>query len=187
MVNYPSEQNRGEFVPAANNVRLMQWLRDARAIEKQAKKMLERVARHIEACPEIKARAETLIREVSAQASAMQEYVGQQGGKPGVVSQTPASPSEEQILSGAFVGSETVKRAMTEISSYNILIAAAESTGDSETREVCDTIRRQEEAMVQWLRNFLGAATEAQVVRELAASKRRHSLRKNGGGAQGTH
>ncbi len=32
---------------------------------------------------------------------------------------------------------------LTEISSYNILLAAAESAGDAETQQVCDTIRRQ--------------------------------------------
>ena len=73
------------------------------------------------------------------------------------------------------MASEAVKRAMTEISSYNILLAAAESAGDAETQQVCDTIRRQEEAMVEWLRKFLGAATETQVVRDLASSKGRRA------------
>jgi ferritin-like metal-binding protein YciE len=41
-----------------------------------------------------------------------------------------------QGLSGAFVGEKLVKRAITEISCYNILIAAAAAVGDSETRRV---------------------------------------------------
>ncbi len=136
--------------------------------------MLERVARHIEKQPEVKARAETLIREVGAQASAVQDYVGQLTNQPIILAETPTDSDETQSLSGAFVGSEAIKRAMTEISSYNILLAAAESAGDAETQEVCDTIRRQEEALVEWLRKFLGAATETQVMRELGPSTKRH-------------
>lgn len=154
-------------------MQLVEWIRDARAIEKHARKMLERVARHIEKHPEVRARAETLIQEVGAQASAVQEYVGSQA-QPIL----RASPAEAQSVSGAFVGSQAVKRAMTEISSYNILLAAAESAGDAETQEVCDTIRRQEEAMVEWLRKFLGAATENQVLREMASSSAPNPLEK---------
>ncbi len=93
------------------------------------------------------------------------------GGDSIIIPEQPANSVQEQSLSGAFVGSEAVKRALTEISTYNILLAAAESAGDSETRAVCDTIRRQEEAMVEWLRQFLGSATETHVVKGLAASK----------------
>lgn len=164
----------GEVVSAGNRTRLIQWLRDARAIERQALKILERVASHIEKHPEVKARAEKLIQDVGAQAAAVQDYVGEHGKQPIVVS--PAAP-EAQSLSGAFVGSESVKRAMTEISSYNILLAAAESAGDAETQEVCDTIRRQEEALIEWLRKFLGAATETHAVRGLASSKKPPRLR----------
>jgi ferritin-like metal-binding protein YciE len=104
----------------------------------------------------------------------VQDYMEQRGNQPAIFSQ-PANPSEKQSLSGAFVDSKAVKRAMTEISSYDILLAAAESAGDAETQQVCDTIRRQEEAMVEWLRTYLGAAMETEVARELASSKRRHA------------
>ncbi len=133
--------------------------------------MLEQVARHIANYPEIKAQAEQLIQETHAQAAALQDYMEQRSGESIIVPKQPANSVQEQSLSGAFVGSEAVKRALTEISTYNILLAAAESAGDSETRAVCDTIRRQEEAMLEWLRKFLGAATETHIVESLAISK----------------
>jgi ferritin-like metal-binding protein YciE len=132
--------------------------------------MLEELSRHIENYPEIRAKAEQLIQQTQAQAATLQDYM-ERGANSNLVPQKPANPADEKSLSGAFVGSETVKQAMTEISSYNILLAAAESVGDSETRAVCDTIRRQEEAMIEWLRQFLGSATETHVMRRGSASK----------------
>lgn len=152
--------------------RLLQWLRDSRAIEKRATKMLEQVTRHIANYQEVKSQAEQLIQETHAQADALQGFMGRRSKDAVSAPQKPANPTDGQCLSGAFLGSEAVKEAMTEISSYNILITAAESAGDSETRAVCETIRNQEEAMVEWLRRFLGSATQAHVVGGLAASKR---------------
>lgn len=144
---------------ATTNERLTQWLRDAKAIERQATKMLDTVARHISNYPEVKTQAEQIIHETGRQAAALQNYVEHRGGDPATI--TPANlTADQQSLSGAFVGTESVKRAMREISSYNILIAAAHAAGDNETRAVCETIRRQEEAMVEWLRKFVGSATE---------------------------
>lgn len=151
--------------------RLLEWLHDARAIERKTARMLKAFAKHLENFPEIKAQAEQLIRETGDQAGAIQDYVEQRSEESILVSSPPGA-TDDQSLSGAFIGSEALKRAMTEISGYNILLAAAESAGDSETRAVCDTIRRQEEAMVEWLRQFLGSATEMHVVRQLAESKK---------------
>ena len=132
--------------------------------------MLEELSRHIENYPEIRAKAEQLIQQTQAQAATLQDYM-ETATDSVLAPQKPVNPADEKSLSGAFVGSETVKHAMTEISSYNILLAAAESVGDSETRAVCDTIRRQEEAMIEWLRQFLGSATETHVMRRRSASK----------------
>jgi ferritin-like metal-binding protein YciE len=151
--------------------RLLQWLRDARAIEKRSRKMVEDLSRHIENYPEIRAQAEQLIQQTQVQAATLQDYMERASTDSILVPQKPANLANEKSLSGAFVGSESLKHAMTEISSYNILLAAAESVGDSETRAVCDTIRRQEEAMIEWLRQFLGSATETHVMRRRSASK----------------
>lgn len=63
----------------------------------------------------------------------LQNYMKRESGDSILVPHQPASSADEQSLSGAFVGSESFKHTMTEISSYNILLAAAESVGDNET------------------------------------------------------
>lgn len=96
--------------------------------------MLEQVTRHIANYQEVKSQAEQLIQETHAQADALQGFMGRRSKDAVSAPQKPANPTDGQCLSGAFLGSEAVKEAMTEISSYNILITAAESAGDSETR-----------------------------------------------------
>ena len=75
--------------------------------------------------------------------------------------------AKDQSLSGAFVGTEATKGAMTKLSGYNIIIAAAaHAAGDSETRAVCEEILRKEEAMAQWLKNYVASATGEYLVHE---------------------
>jgi ferritin-like metal-binding protein YciE len=78
-----------------------------------------------------------------------------------------------QAMSGLFVGDEIVKGSLAsytfehmEIASYNILIAAAETVGDSETARVCRQILSEEEAMAAWLMDHLGSTTKQYLSRE---------------------
>src|SRR3546814_12860689 len=63
-----------------------------------------------------------------------------------------------QAMSGLFVSDEVVKGSMAsytfehmEISAYRSLIAAAEAVGDQQTKQVCQEILAEEEAMASWL------------------------------------
>jgi ferritin-like metal-binding protein YciE len=115
---------------------MLQWLRDARAIEKRSQKMVEELSRHIENYPEIRAKAEQLIQQTQAQAATLQDYM-ERATDSVLAPQKPVNPADEKSL----------------------------------TRAGCDTIRRQEEAMIEWLRQFLGSATETHVMRRRSASK----------------
>jgi ferritin-like metal-binding protein YciE len=135
-------------------------LLDAHAVEKQAKTMLDALARRIENYPDVKAQIERHLREGREQAAALQGYVGRHAdATPNWKDSTGQSVAMGQGLSGAFVGDKFVKRAMIEISCYNILLGAAAAVGDSETRAVCEDILRQEEAMAEWLRKYIASAT----------------------------
>lgn len=111
-------------------------------IEQQTTEMLKALARHIENYPEIKIEAKRLLKEASEQAAVVQDALEQRGGDASDLSESQPGATTETALSGAFVGTESAKRSMTEISSYNVLIAAAEAAGDSETRAVCKAILR---------------------------------------------
>lgn len=144
---------------ATANERLMQWLHDARMMEKQAQTMLAGLSRHIESYPEIKAEAKRVLRETREQAAIVQDAVERRGGDTSILEEGGQPGAAEQSLSGAFIGTEPIKRAMTKISGYNVIIAAAaDASHDSETRAVCEEILRQEEAMAEWLKNYVASA-----------------------------
>jgi ferritin-like metal-binding protein YciE len=122
--------------------------------------MLDALAKGIENYPDVKAQIERHLQETREQAATLQGYVQRRGeGAPNWKESAGQCVAMGQGLSGAFVGDRLVKRAITEISCYNILTAAAAALGERETRAACDDILCQEEAMLSWLKNYLASAT----------------------------
>jgi ferritin-like metal-binding protein YciE len=144
---------------ATVNERLMQWLLDARAMEREAEVMLAALDQHIRNYPEVQAEAKRVLRETREQADVIQDSIERRGGDTSKL-EVGRPAAKDQSLSGAFVGTKATKSAMTKLSGYNIIIAAAaDAAGDSETRAVCDEILRKEEAMAQWLKNYVTSVT----------------------------
>jgi len=153
--------------------RLIEWLRDAHAMEAQAETMLNKQASRIENYPDLKARIEQHIVETQNQAKLIEgclrrydkSYSGfkDMGGK---------MMAMGQALGGMMVSDEIVKGAQMgyvfenlEIASYTILIAAAQAVGDTETQQVCERILEEEVAMAEWLRQHLPQLTQAYLTR----------------------
>jgi ferritin-like metal-binding protein YciE len=135
---------------ATTHERLMQWLRDADAMEKHAEAMLGALAQRIENYEEVKAQIERHLREAQEQAIALEEYVERRRCED--TSAWKDSPEQRAAFghgfSCAFGGNEFIRRAITEISCYNVLIGAAAAAGGSETRAICEDILHREEAML---------------------------------------
>ena len=153
--------------------RLIEWLRDAHAMEAQAESMLNKQASRIEHYPELKARIEQHITETQNQAklieSCLQRYDKSYSGIKDLGGKMMAMG---QALGGMMVNDEVVKGAQMgyvfenlEIASYKILIAAAEAVGDVQTKEVCERILVEEIAMADWLRDHLAELTQAYLTR----------------------
>lgn len=153
---------------------LVDWLRDAHAMEQQAESMLRAQSSRLENYPELKARIDQHIEET----------LGQQKLLDGCLTRLNASSSTikdlggkimafSQGASGMFVSDEVIKGAMAgyvfenmEIASYIVLIAAAKAVGDSETQRACEQILPQEEAMADWLKSHLPELTQAYLTRD---------------------
>jgi ferritin-like metal-binding protein YciE len=96
--------------------RISRLLLDAHAVEKQAKTMLDALARRIENYPDVKEQIERHFREGRERAAALQGYVDRHAdATPNWKDSTGQSVAMGQGLSGAFVGDKFVKRAMIEI------------------------------------------------------------------------
>jgi ferritin-like metal-binding protein YciE len=154
--------------------RLMEWLRDAHAMEQQADTMLTSMAQRIENYPDVRAKIEQHIAETREQAKMLEQCIRRRGGDTSTVKDLAAKfVAMGQGLSGMFVGDEIVKGAMAsytfehmEIASYKCLIATAEAVGDAETAAVCQRILRQEQDMAEWLSENLAPVTVKYLHRE---------------------
>jgi ferritin-like metal-binding protein YciE len=138
---------------------LLDWLRDAHAMEKQAEQMLESQIARLEHYPDLRRKLEEHLAETRRQATLVEDCIKRHGGDASAIKSTMGKMvAFGQGLSGLFVDDEVIKGTLAsytfehmEIASYTILIAAAEAVGDSATAAICTRILREEEAMAKWL------------------------------------
>lgn len=151
----------------ATEENLMDWLRDAHAMERQAEQMLTAQAKRIEHYGALKARIEQHIQETRHQAERIEGCIERLGGTTSTLKDLGGkSMAMAQGMSGIFASDEVVKGTMAsytfehmEIASYQILAATAGMLGDHETKQVCESILREEQAMADWLKDNLDSVT----------------------------
>jgi ferritin-like metal-binding protein YciE len=153
---------------------LLDWLRDAHAMEQQAEQMLKAQAGRIEHYPVVKARIEEHLQETLSQQRLLAGCIERLGGKPSAVKDVMGKVMAfGQAAGGALNSDEIVKGAIAsyvfenlEIATYTALIAAAQTAGDAETARVCEQILPQEQAMAAWVLEHLPELTEEFLVRD---------------------
>lgn len=153
---------------------MVDWLRDAHAMEVQAETMLKKQLDRIEHYPDLTARIEQHITETQNQAKLVEECLKRYDASYSGVKDLGAKVTAMgQAMGGMFVGDEVVKGVQAsyvfenlEIASYKILIAAAEIAGDSETKSTCERILKEEIAMAEWLSDYMPKVTQEFLARE---------------------
>lgn len=162
---------------------LLDWLRDAHAMEQQAEKMLRTQSERLEHYPKLKARIDQHIEETLGQQQLVEGCLKRLGGSSSTIKDIAGKlMAFGQAVGGSLMSDEVIKGAMAgyvfenvEIASYTVLIAAAEAAGDRETKAACETILPQEIAMAEWLLQHLPELTQAFITRsadpELEAKK----------------
>jgi ferritin-like metal-binding protein YciE len=162
--------------------RLDQWLRDAHAMEQQAVKMLDSMAERIENYPDLKARIARHAEETRLQAATIEDCLKRRGTDVSTLKDVAGKfMGMSQGLSGLVVGDEIIKGSMAgytfehmEIASYKVLIATAERAGDTETRDACRAILKEEEEMAAWLAEHLKPTTLRYLEREASGQTAKH-------------
>ncbi|RWM69196.1 MULTISPECIES: DUF892 family protein [Mesorhizobium] len=147
--------------------RLVQWLRDAHAMEEQAETILSGQIERLENYPEIRDRMNTHLEETRQQAKRLEQCLDRIGDGSSTLKDAGGKIiAFGQNISGIFAGDEVMKGSLAsytfehmEIASYKMLIAAAGEVGDSETESACKANLREEEAMADWLESKLGTVT----------------------------
>lgn len=154
--------------------RLMDWLRDAHAMEQQAETMLSAMAGRIEHYPDVKAKLEQHLEETRDQARRLQACIERRGGDTSTMKDLAGKfAAMGQGFGGMFAGDEIIKGSMAgytfehmEMAAYRVLIATAEAAGDEETARTCRSILEQEAAMAGWLEEHLPAVTRQYLGRD---------------------
>ncbi|GAB2577844.1 ferritin-like domain-containing protein [Dyella jejuensis] len=161
---------------AEHKENLLDWLRDAHAMEQQAEQMLKAQASRIQHYPELKARLEAHLEETLQQQKIVEDCITRLGGKPSTAKDLAGKAMAfAQGVGGMAVSDEVIKGAIAgyvfeniEIATYTVLIAAAKSIGDTATQRACETILPQEQAMARWLLEHLPDVTTQYLARDAA-------------------
>ncbi|MCO7519118.1 MULTISPECIES: ferritin-like domain-containing protein [unclassified Pseudomonas] len=152
---------------------LLDWLRDAHAMEQQAESMLKAQAERLEHYPELKERIVQHIEQTQGQQRTLLQCIERLGGSTSTLKDMAGKlMAFGQAVGGMVMSDEVVKGAMSgyvfenmEIASYTVLIEAAQAAGDSATAQACQSILQEEEAMAAWLKDHLPAITRAFLAR----------------------
>jgi ferritin-like metal-binding protein YciE len=147
---------------------MVQWLRDAHAMEEQAQTMLSGQLGRLENYPELKARISQHLEETKGQAARLSECLAELGEDISTLKDASGKlTAMAQSLSGVFAGDEVMKGSLAsytfehmEIASYGILIAAANALGETEVARVCKQNLQEEEEMAKWLKDHVPGTTE---------------------------
>lgn len=158
---------------------LLDWLRDAHAMEQQAEQMLKAQSSRLEHYPQLKARIDQHIEETLDQQKLIDECLQRLGGEASTMKDLGGKlMAFGQAVGGSMMSDEVIKGAMSgyvfenmEIASYTVLIAAAQAAGDTQTQKVCEKILPQEVAMADWLLKHLPQLTEAFLARSADPDK----------------
>jgi ferritin-like metal-binding protein YciE len=158
---------------------LLDWLRDAHAMEQQAEQMLRAQSGRLEHYPQLKARIDQHLEETLGQQKIVAECIERLGGSTSMIKDVAARMMAfAQAAGGMTMTDEVVKGAIMsyvfenlEIASYTSLIAAATRCGDAETRAACERILPQEQAMAQWLLEHIPSISTAYLDRSAAGQE----------------
>ncbi|TPJ83300.1 ferritin-like domain-containing protein [Mesorhizobium sp. B2-5-4] len=157
---------------------MIQWLRDAHAMEEQAETMLSGQLSRIENYPELSERIRLHLEETRQQATRLKTCLdGVSEGSSTMKVASGKLTALAQSISGVFAGDEVMKGSLAsytfehmEIASYTILIAAANVEGETQIVQACEQNLREEEAMAEWLKSHLGQTTQTFLSRAAADS-----------------
>jgi ferritin-like metal-binding protein YciE len=147
---------------------LIQWLRDAHAMEEQAETMLSGQLSRLENYPELSNRIKMHLEETKGQAARLKTCLDAIGeGSSSLKDAGGKLMAMGQSISGVFAGDEVMKGSLAsytfehmEIASYSILVAAANALGETEIARACEENLREEEAMAEWLKSHIAGTTE---------------------------
>lgn len=148
---------------------LLEWLRDAHALEQQMEVLLKGQAERLEHYPDLKLRIESHLEQTIRHQQALNIAIQRMGGGISSIKDWAGKlMATGQNLVGTAMSDEVVKSAMTlyvfthtAISSYSVLIAGAEAANNTELANTLKYMMEDEITMSNWLFGNLPLLTQS--------------------------
>jgi ferritin-like metal-binding protein YciE len=156
---------------------LLAWLRDAHAMERATIDNLQRQVERTDEYPQLQAKLEEHLDQSRDQLRRVEDCLHRLGTDPSMVKDaaTRLTGYVETWLAG-MAPDEIVKNCMAtyafehfEVASYRALAAAAQECGELDVMRVCEEILDEEQAMADWLHQYLPEITREYLRREAKA------------------
>ncbi len=152
-----------EPMPSISKERYVAWLNDAYSMEQSISKVLENHVKDAKDYPLLQTQLQKHLEKTRDHAEIIKGCIERLGESPSTIKSGMASiTGMMQGMSTGMAKDELVKNAISdyatehfEIASYTALIAAARDYGDADTVLACESIRRDEQEMAQWLEQRL--------------------------------
>ncbi|MBA2660792.1 MAG: ferritin-like domain-containing protein [Bradymonadaceae bacterium] len=138
---------------------LIDWLRDAYAIELALTQILDNQAKRAEPFAHVQSRLRGHLEETRRHADTVKACIERNGGNVsrlksgfarifGEVQSQSLGSSVEHVIKDATMSAAAEQY---EIATYRVIIRLAEEVGDLKTKQACEEILRDEEAMAKWI------------------------------------
>lgn len=153
-------------------------LRDAHAMEVQARELMERQSGRLDDYPEVKQKITAHLAETNEQLNRLEQCLETCGESTSAVKDTTASVTANMMaMLNAVVGDEIIKNTLAnnafenfEIAAYKSLIALSEPAGMTEMRALLEASLKEEERMAEWIDGNVESVTLAFVEHERQAA-----------------
>jgi ferritin-like metal-binding protein YciE len=134
-------------------------LRNAHAMEIQARELMERQSERLDAYPEVKAKVQTHLEETNEQLRRLEQCLDACGESSSAVKDTTQSAMANlQAMGHAMAGDEILKNTFAnnafenfEIAAYKSLLALCRAAGVEQAHALLETSLREEERMADWI------------------------------------
>jgi ferritin-like metal-binding protein YciE len=146
---------------------MVQWLRDAHAMENAAIEILEKQASNLEHYPELQAKVSEHFEVTKEQEQMLRKLLERMDDGRSILKDTGGKlMGNMAVMTNMMAEDEVVKNCLAdfafenfEIASYKALIGAAEQAGEPDVKKVCERILEQEVEMANWLEQKLPGIT----------------------------
>ena len=160
-------------------VHLVNWLRDAHAMERQSEQMLRGQARRLERYPKLAEALEQHAEQTLAQRELLEQCLERLDASPSTLRDVAGRlGAGMQSLATMAVEDEPVKAVIAclafehlEVATYTVLFATAHQAGDIQCQRMFDQLLHEEQAMAGRLRDSLPRLAQAYLARDAAADR----------------